>query len=281
MAKTVKEYRLFFAFPSDITDEYEIVSTVIDEWNIQHGDTFQARLQMTSWKTHSFPSVDGRPQKIINRQVVDDADIVVGVFWSKFGSPTGEAESGTEEEIRRGISAGKKVMLYFSDRALPPSKFNPAQMEKIASFKNDFKDRGLYFSFSSTEEFTSLFRQHLAAVMREQLHAPEPLEPTLEPGDPNDIAITVELGSRYWMPILIMLDKQIKQIPRMAKEIALHKKPDEFDDAERAILVGPIVARAKIVDAFVNKGLMTQEAKTELGLQALLKIINEKEIKQA
>jgi hypothetical protein len=91
---------------------------------MHHGAAQGMMAEPTGWRTHAHPEVGTRPQELINRQALDAADVVVGIFWSRFGTPTGKAESGTEEDIRRSIAAGKKVMLCFSDRPIPPSKIS-------------------------------------------------------------------------------------------------------------------------------------------------------------
>ena len=40
-----------------------------------------------------------RAQAIINRQIVKDSDLVVAIFWTRIGTPTGVAQSGMIEEI--------------------------------------------------------------------------------------------------------------------------------------------------------------------------------------
>lgn len=47
-------------------------------------------------------------------QLVDKCDMAVGVFWTRLGTPTDLAASGTVEEIERLGQADKIVMLYFS-----------------------------------------------------------------------------------------------------------------------------------------------------------------------
>jgi hypothetical protein len=59
-----------------------------------------------------------RPQAIINRQLVDDADLLFAVFSTRLGSPTGVAESGTAEEIERLRGMQKPVLVYFSQAPL-------------------------------------------------------------------------------------------------------------------------------------------------------------------
>jgi hypothetical protein len=65
-------------------------------------------IQLVRWKTDSAPAAGERQQAIINGQALDTSDILVGIFWSRFGSPTGVAESGTEEEIHRSVSLGRR-----------------------------------------------------------------------------------------------------------------------------------------------------------------------------
>jgi hypothetical protein len=50
---------------------------------------------------------------VINRQVLADCDLLVAIFWTRIGSPTGSALSGTVEEIEKHLKAEKPAMLYF------------------------------------------------------------------------------------------------------------------------------------------------------------------------
>jgi hypothetical protein len=63
------------------------------------------------WERDATPDLGDRPQGIINRQLVDVCDVLIGTFWAKLGTPTSEAESGTAEEIERFIKAGKPVLI--------------------------------------------------------------------------------------------------------------------------------------------------------------------------
>ena len=59
-----------------------------------------------------------RPQEIINRLVIK-RDILVAIFWTRLGSPTGVATSGTIEEIEKHLASKNPTMIYFSDTPLP------------------------------------------------------------------------------------------------------------------------------------------------------------------
>lgn len=160
-------YRLFLASPSDIVLEHESIRNVVSDWNIQHGKKMNANIEVVSWLTHSYSEFGERPQELINRQVFDASDIIVGIFWTKFGSPTGKEESGTEEELKKGISNSKKVMIYFSEKPISPDKINTEGYKKIQKFKEEFKDKGLYFIYNDEKAFEKLFRSQLALFMND------------------------------------------------------------------------------------------------------------------
>jgi len=56
-----------------------------------------------------------RPQAILNKQLGEISNILIGIFWTRLGTHTGQAESGTVEEIEEFMKAGKPVLLYFSN----------------------------------------------------------------------------------------------------------------------------------------------------------------------
>ena len=87
------------------------------------------------WETHSSPELGAPPQAIINRQPADQCDFVVNVFSTRMGTPTENADSGTAEEIDRAGTAGKPVMLYFSNAPVPPAEIDTKQLERVRKFK--------------------------------------------------------------------------------------------------------------------------------------------------
>lgn len=169
MANPVTLLRVFLAAPGDIQEELAVVFDAINDWNDLHGPAHSAILKLVRWKTDCAPAAGDRPQAIINQQALDSSDILVGIFWSRFGSPTGVAESGTEEEIRRSIAAERRVMLYFSERPVPNDKLSAVQQRKIRRFKQEFKTKALYWTYPEIEAFGELFRRHLALAVQDIL----------------------------------------------------------------------------------------------------------------
>ena len=84
------------------------------------------------------------------------------MFWTRFGTSTDKYESGTEEEIEIMLADGKQVFMYFSDKPIIPSQYDSVQYAKIQAFREKYKDRGVYFTYSSDEEFEKMFFAHLS-----------------------------------------------------------------------------------------------------------------------
>ena len=63
-------------------------------WNAEHGEGRQVVFQAVGWETHTTPEFGNEPQAIINRQALDECDVLIGLLWTTLGSPTKTAPSG-------------------------------------------------------------------------------------------------------------------------------------------------------------------------------------------
>ena len=89
----------------------------------------------------------GENKALLNEQFVNDCDAAVAILWTRFGTPTDEYGSGTEEEVEIMLSSGKQVFMYFSDKPLSPSQMNEESYKKVQAFREKYKDRGIYFTY--------------------------------------------------------------------------------------------------------------------------------------
>ena len=62
----------------------------------------------------------------VEAKLVDHCDILLGMFWTKLGTSTGVAESGTVEEIDQFVAAKKPALLYFSERPISTTFRSPS-----------------------------------------------------------------------------------------------------------------------------------------------------------
>jgi hypothetical protein len=123
------------------------------DWNAVHSRDRCIVLQPVMWETHSSPAMGDRAQAIINRQILRDADLLVAIFWTRLGTPTGEAASGTVEEIEEHLKAGKPAMLYFSTAPVAQESLNLDQWRALQDFKIWARQQGRVEEFDSLEEF--------------------------------------------------------------------------------------------------------------------------------
>jgi hypothetical protein len=93
--------------------------------------------------------------------------VLIGVFWTRLGTPTGEADSGTVEEIERFIGANKPVLLYFSNQPVVPDSVDPIEYGRLLEFKKSLEKRGLYDSYESEAELWRKATSGMTRVMRD------------------------------------------------------------------------------------------------------------------
>jgi hypothetical protein len=156
-------YRVLIASPSDLEDERKAATEAINEWNAQHAAAEGVVLLPVKWETHALPETGIRPQGAINRQLVASSDLLIGMFWTKLGTNTGVAESGTVEEIDQFLSDGKPAMLYFSSRPVNPNRIDLAQSRRLRKFKDATYRTALVGGFTSADELKGTLLRDLSA----------------------------------------------------------------------------------------------------------------------
>ena len=167
MAYNSRVYRVLIASPNDVEEERDIAVRVIQEWNDLHSHSRKVVLLPLRWETHTAPEYGTRPQEVINRTIVDQCDLLVGIFWTRIGSRTGEADSGTLEEIERAGNASKPIMLYFSRNPIDPELLDLDQVERLNSFKQKTYPQSLIESYKSIIEFRDKFAKQLELKVRD------------------------------------------------------------------------------------------------------------------
>jgi len=162
---------VFVASPSDVSEERKALESIAQELNKAWSKNLNLRLDVIKWETDVYPGFGGYAQDVINNQINDEYDVFIAIFWSKIGSPTQIAESGTIEEFERVYKrytenkSSVDIMVYFKDQAIPPSKMDFDQLQKIQKLKERLGEKGgLYWTFDSTEDFESLLRGHLSKI---------------------------------------------------------------------------------------------------------------------
>jgi DNA-binding transcriptional ArsR family regulator len=160
-------YRILVASPGDVTKERQAIPEVIGVWNDAHSEDHGAVLVPVRWETHSTPGMGDRPQAILDKQAVKSCDILIGAFWTRIGTRTGVAESGTVEGIEELRNSGKPILLYFSSVPVIPGSVDPEQYNSLLEFKRAFRRHGLTEDYSSIRELREKLLRHLTRVVKD------------------------------------------------------------------------------------------------------------------
>lgn len=164
--------RVFVASPGDTEAERQALTGVVQDVNlaIMALAPGTAELELVRWEDAVHPDL-GRAQDVINRQV-GDYDVLIGMMWRRFGTPTGIAGSGTEEEFRaahaRWTESGRpRVMFYFCLAQAPPatSSADHDQEGKVIQFREELAHLGLVKNYSSPSEFPDIVRRDLLLLV--------------------------------------------------------------------------------------------------------------------
>lgn len=167
MSYNAKVFNVMIASPGDVASERAIIRDVIYEWNAVHSITRNIVLLPIGWESHSSPEMGASAQTIINNQVLEKCDLLIGVFWTRIGTATSEYSSGTVEEIEKHIKTGKPAMLYFSSQPVALDSVDLEQVQSLNSFKQSCQRNGLYETYDSHADFKQKFYRHLQLKVNE------------------------------------------------------------------------------------------------------------------
>jgi hypothetical protein len=157
-----KVLEIMISCPDDMGEERQIVREVIYGWNDVHSRPNSLVFRPVDWENLP-PNLAGRPQDIINEGLLKNCDLLVGLFGSKLGTPTGKAESGSVEEIKQHQAAGKPTMVYFS--SVVRASVDPAQLRALNEFREWCKSNGLVRTFNNLEDLKQKFSIHLPQIL--------------------------------------------------------------------------------------------------------------------
>jgi len=158
--------KVLIASPGDVVKERQAIFDIFQQWNSLHAESFSIFLQPVMWEKDTTPELGESPQDIINKQLVNECDILVAAFWTRLGTPTAKAASGTLEEINEFESAKKPVLLYFSTQPVSPESIDSDQYKMVVELKEQMKKKGLFDTYDNLYEFREKLLTHLTRVVR-------------------------------------------------------------------------------------------------------------------
>ena len=155
----VLELKCFIASPGDTMEERNVCEEVFEDINSGLGKILSFRLSSLRWEKDIYPSVGEYGQQVINEQVDGNYDLFIGMMKTRFGTPTPQAGSGTEEEFDIAYERWENgeidnIFFFFGNPNMPISEIDPIQYQKVIDFKKRIGEQGvLYLEYTSIEDF--------------------------------------------------------------------------------------------------------------------------------
>ena len=156
-----------------------------EDYNRHTAHIWKVRFDVIDWENYSTIGI-GRPQELITRQTLekyrDSLALVVGIMGQRFGSPTGKAESGTEEEFNWAMESHNQhgypeIKWFFrkADKLEMPADPDEAlksikQWKKVLAFRKrmqDLNDPVFYTEYAGSAGFRDLFDRDLTLWLSE------------------------------------------------------------------------------------------------------------------
>lgn len=189
MTNTLRHLRLVIASPSDVDKERDSVEQSVNKLNRMIFNHKGFHLDVSRWETDSAPNfhILGPQGRIDEELDVASSDFIVGLFWSRFGSPTMGEKSGTAHELKTAFACWQKngkpqIMVYFCTADLPPPRTveEGEQRTELVRFQQNFPKEGTWWTYKDRNSFSALFEEHLSRNFNKLISEFEATEKTSE-----------------------------------------------------------------------------------------------------
>lgn len=144
--------RVMIGAPGDTKDLVEVALRSIYGWNDARSQSLEM-LEPVFWKKNTYPAFNpGGGQVETNTQILEDSDIVVGIFRHRLGTPTDGFASGTADEILTHVDSNRPAMVYFSNEPLPRDA-DLEEFKNLNAFRTQLQLKGLMGDFDDPHSF--------------------------------------------------------------------------------------------------------------------------------
>ena len=162
MPKQQLIYRVFLSSPGDLDQQRQVAKEAIESLSRQY-ERRGIKIVPWLWEDETVSEMGATPQEIITSQL-GPYDIYIGIMGARFGSPTKNYGSGTEEEFYEAIAANRatgrpKLGFFFREVVIKTTTLNQELIDQLASinkFRIEIGPLGLYREFLEDHTLSSL-----------------------------------------------------------------------------------------------------------------------------
>lgn len=170
----IKLLKIFLASPSDVSRERKYVLEVVEELNKSIAIAKGITIQVVS-SDSAFPGYGQDGQAVLNTQIgtMKEYELFLGIMWSRIGTPTARAVSGTVEEYERAVRAYNRyekpqIWFYFRElKAKLDTKEKLEQADGVIKFKKKVQRKALVHEYKMPSNFRDRFRQDMLCWLSE------------------------------------------------------------------------------------------------------------------
>ncbi|MEP6466923.1 MAG: hypothetical protein ABJB05_11495 [Parafilimonas sp.] len=164
---TANCYPIFIASPSDVAKERELIKKEIIQWNDINAQYKNIVLLPLTWEDNIASGFEKSGQDKINETLLEKAELMIAVFWSKVGTPSKKFISATVEEIEYHLERNKPLMIFFCDRPFPIG-LDTKQIELVKEIKEKYQLKGIYKPYSTLEDFSAKISKSIQLKLNER-----------------------------------------------------------------------------------------------------------------
>lgn len=164
---TANCFNVMIVSPSDVQEERNIIKENLYRWNELNSHHRKIIFSVLGYDINAHPDSGKHPQEILNHQLLEQADLIIAIFWTKLGSPTTEYSSGSVEEISKHIQQGKQALIYFSNKSVDLRNLDSEQYKRLQEYKNSIQKSAFYKEFSTDEEFKRMLNDDIQLLANE------------------------------------------------------------------------------------------------------------------
>ncbi|REG81120.1 hypothetical protein [Algoriphagus antarcticus] len=167
----VKYLNLIVVSPGDVPWERNKIGEIVADLNSIFLAQFGLAIQVWRWEVDAYPGfhIEGLQGQIDKNLQIDNCDIMVGIFWKRFGTPVKDADSGTEHELNRAYNSWKasggnrpQTLVYFNTKPYKCKNSNEEEQKvKVLEYKKKLMAVALSGEYATRNEFENKVRNHL------------------------------------------------------------------------------------------------------------------------
>ena len=132
----------------------------VESVNKNLGRVFGIAFELYHWKDLPPGLYEGGPQAQIDDYLkIDQADVLIGAMWKKFGKAIETGETPTEHEIREAYrswraSGHPELMLYFNGDGVPDETLAEMDQRRLVRvFREEFLPAGIIADYRGSDGF--------------------------------------------------------------------------------------------------------------------------------